>query len=1021
MRLLREVDNLVNSDGDFDTQEGSDESSTRFPGQRHGDPAVSDHAHERIEAFARRLESLTADFEDLRREVGAAEAWEVANIIAHEQAVEVPAWLRPLDDLFRSGAHNEALRMAEWNLAQRFDSYSAEQLEELRAYLQRIDTPERGRRDDLISLIGRGISSRREPTPAAAPREPFSPPSAKPASVESPVQPPATPREPREPLQLDLLGPRALAIAGGIVTLLGIIFFFVLAVNRGWIGPHGRVALGGIAAAIVFGAGIELKRRYGTTYSALAAVGAGIAGGYATLLSAASLYHMLSPWGAMLVAGAIAAAGLATSLAWRSQIVAGIGLLGAMLVPVFVAAQGGVSVLAVAFVAVVFAVLAAVSIRLDWHSLLVAGGLASAPQLLALAFAPKYEHQSPAGVLALVSVFFLLYAATGVVRHLRSDTTLLDPIVTAFVLGAGVIAAASFARLFATGEQRGVALLVLAAAYAAPGAFFFTRERTRDLSALLTFATFTLTAIGFALLLHGDALAYAWAAEAAGLAWLSWTVGEIRFQLWSGVYLVLALIHSLIDAPPRHLTELTAHPAAGVGTIVAVAAAAAVFSFYARPWREDDLPTGERRLAGVYEGFAAAHRVLGVGSAWLSLALSTYAVSLGVLALFSSFAWATVTNAAIWMAVGLAMLALGFRSAIEHVRLGALVWLGMTGLLAVEFASRFLVGNPRAIAIAVVGVAALAASLAYGLIRHEGTDATDAVPIATVVISLALFAYPTEYRLEGHQEGAAALGLAALYALLSIVLARRPARDPSTAYWAIAIAVAAFADVRLLHGTYAVLGWAAAGVAIAWLAGRVREPRLYLGATVLVTLAVVRAFAIQAPPTHLFTTRLHPAYGTASIFIAALAIAGLAYFARSELGRLGVLRTAPWWLAGVLTVYGLSLLIVELVERISSAPSLHTEFQRGQTAVSAFWGLLGLTLLYVGLKRNIRPLRIAGLACFPIILAKIFIYDLPQLSPVTRALSFLAVGAVLLLGGFFYQRLMSDRDEPRQPSAGNVG
>jgi uncharacterized membrane protein len=168
---------------------------------------------------------------------------------------------------------------------------------------------------------------------------------------------------------------------------------------------------------------------------------------------------------------------------------------------------------------------------------------------------------------------------------------------------------------------------------------------------------------------------------------------------------------------------------------------------------------------------------------------------------------------------------------------------------------------------------------------------------------------------------------------------------------------------------------------------------------------------IEAPPTHLFTTRLHPANGTASIFIAAVSVAGLAYFARSELGRLGALRTAPWWLAGVLTVYGVSILIVELVEQVSSAP-LHTEFRRGQTAVSAFWGLLALALLYAGLKRRWRPLRIAGLAVFPIVLGKIFLYDLPSLSSVTRALSFLAVGAVLLLGGFFYQRLMSDRDEP---------
>ena len=67
-------------------------------------------------------------------------------------------------------------------------------------------------------------------------------------------------------------------------------------------------------------------------------------------------------------------------------------------------------------------------------------------------------------------------------------------------------------------------------------------------------------------------------------------------------------------------------------------------------------------------------------------------------------------------------------------------------------------------------------------------------------------------------------------------------------------------------------------------------------------------------------------------------------------------------------------------------------------------------VVYIGLKRRRRALRIAGLAFFPISLAKIFLYDLPALSSVTRALSFLAVGAVLLLGGFFYQRMTAARE-----------
>jgi uncharacterized membrane protein len=79
-------------------------------------------------------------------------------------------------------------------------------------------------------------------------------------------------------------------------------------------------------------------------------------------------------------------------------------------------------------------------------------------------------------------------------------------------------------------------------------------------------------------------------------------------------------------------------------------------------------------------------------------------------------------------------------------------------------------------------------------------------------------------------------------------------------------------------------------------------------------------------------------------------------------------------------------------------------FHTGHTLVSAFWGLLALALLYAGLTRW-RSLRLAGFAVFAVALGKLFLFDLSSLSSLTRALAFLAVGAVLLAGGFVYQRL----------------
>ena len=227
----------------------------------------------------------------------------------------------------------------------------------------------------------RGTVPTPKPTPEPEP-EPTRAPAPPPAPQRTPAPTPPRPAAAPTPAHArsfdwahtvstaDLMGAKALAFAGGIVTLLGVVFFFVLAVNRGWIGPELRVACGGIASALVFGAALWLERRYERTYSALAAVGAGIAGAYATLLAAVSLYDLISKPVALAAAGGIAAVGLSVSLAWSEEIVAGFGLIGAMLVPATLVFQGGLQQIGTAFVAVMFAAAAVVALRQRWWTML---------------------------------------------------------------------------------------------------------------------------------------------------------------------------------------------------------------------------------------------------------------------------------------------------------------------------------------------------------------------------------------------------------------------------------------------------------------------------------------------------------------------------------------------------------------------------------------------------------------------------------------------------------------------------
>jgi len=72
--------------------------------------------------------------------------------------------------------------------------------------------------------------------------------------------------------------------------------------------------------------------------------------------------------------------------------------------------------------------------------------------------------------------------------------------------------------------------------------------------------------------------------------------------------------------------------------------------------------------------------------------------------------------------------------------------------------------------------------------------------------------------------------------------------------------------------------------------------------------------------------------------------------------------------------------------------------------VSALWAIVALALLASGLTSRSKELRYAGLALLGCALAKLFLFDLSQLSSLSRAASFLAVGLALLAGGFLVQR-----------------
>jgi uncharacterized membrane protein len=72
--------------------------------------------------------------------------------------------------------------------------------------------------------------------------------------------------------------------------------------------------------------------------------------------------------------------------------------------------------------------------------------------------------------------------------------------------------------------------------------------------------------------------------------------------------------------------------------------------------------------------------------------------------------------------------------------------------------------------------------------------------------------------------------------------------------------------------------------------------------------------------------------------------------------------------------------------------------------ISILWGLFGLSFVLGGIIRSIKALRYAGLILFTVVVLKVFLSDLSNLSQLYRIIAFLGLGLVVLAGAFIYVR-----------------
>lgn len=232
----------------------------------------------------------------------------------------------------------------------------------------------------------------------------------------------------------------------------------------------------------------------------------------------------------------------------------------------------------------------------------------------------------------------------------------------------------------------------------------------------------------------------------------------------------------------------------------------------------------------------------------------------------------------------------------------------------------------------------------------------------------------------------------------------------------LALTFATLAIPIRLDGKWITMAWAAEGAVLVW-SGFAARVRLLRGVGLFLFAATaLRLVALEMPVERfLFNARF------ATFLVVVVCFAAGLHFARShkeELGRdeenfFGVVGVA----VNVFLLWALSAEVYDLFERRQALGGVETELGQ-QLALSLLWILYASLLTIVGFRTAQAGLRWQGLLLFGLVVGKAFLYDLSFLERIYRIVSFVALGVVLLVVSFSYQkRLLARRAEEKPKSS----
>jgi uncharacterized membrane protein len=326
--------------------------------------------------------------------------------------------------------------------------------------------------------------------------------------------------------------------------------------------------------------------------------------------------------------------------------------------------------------------------------------------------------------------------------------------------------------------------------------------------------------------------------------------------------------------------------------------------------------------------------------------------------------------------------------------------------------------EPRLLVLAVLaGFWALYAAAAFGYeLRTRGEES---LPVSSWLLLLcsSVFVFLTGCIVAG-EDSALALnswifGFAAIHLLLGGAAIRFGIhREIGSLLTAGGIALGSIGLANVFDGPMLVAVWSAMAAALAYMATQVdRGPapalssaqRLLFTAFGFLALAFVHMLVVEAPP-YAIAEGVDD-LSASLIAVACCAGASLAcWFWGREVEPHAA--TVAGFVGAAAFVYLGSVAIIDVIGDNAGGEAREI----GQAWLSAFWAATGLGAVIWGMVRKSVNVRLGGLALLMLAIAKVWTYDLAELEELARALSFVALGLLLLVGAFAYQRFKPEEE-----------